>query len=148
MNEEQREKNRLKALKWRQANPEKAREATRRWQEANRERYLQQRRRYYADHAEEIKAGVRKWCKENSERKRATDAAWREAHRDELRRKGRERYYRLKGGSPEERPVRDEAGTEAWRAEFAGRWAELADRLGPEGLLLRLAALMRKERRR
>lgn len=118
MDEERRERNRKKARKWRAKNLEKAREATRRWQEANRER------------------------------KRANDAAWREAHRDELRRKARERYYRLKGVSPEGRPVRDEAAIEAWRAEFAGRWAELADKLGPEGFLSRLAALMRKERRR
>lgn len=148
MDEERREKDRLKAREWRAKNLEKAREATRRWREANRERYNAYIKAWREKHAEEQKDRHRKWKENNAGRKRETDAAWREAHRDELRRKGRERYYRLKGIAPEERPVRDEAEIEAWRAEFAGRWAELADKLGPEGLLLRLAALMRKERRR
>lgn len=163
MNEERREKNRLKAQKWRARNPEKSRESARRWREANpeklresvykwreknREKFSAYKKKWYVEHAEEQKARVSEWRRKNAERKRANDAAWREAHRDELRRKARERYYRLKGVSPEGRPVRDEAAIEAWRAEFAGRWAELADKLGPEGFLSRLAALMRKERRR
>lgn len=163
MNEERREKSRLRASKWRAENPEKSREVNRRWREANPEKFRESvlkwreknreklsayNKKWRLEHAEEQKARVREWQENNAERKRKTDAAWREAHRGEIRRKSLDRYYRLKGVSPEERPVRDEAGIEAWRAEFARRWAELADRLGPEGLLLRLAALMRKERRR
>lgn len=110
------------------------------------------KKKWYVEHAEEQKARVSEWRRKNAERKRETDAAWREAHRDKTRKYSHDRYYRLKGVPPEERPVRDEAAIEAraaaWKAEFARRWAELADRLGAEGLLARLAVLMRKERRR
>lgn len=152
MDEERREKNRLKAQKWRARNPEKSRESVRRWREKNREKFSAYKKKWYVEHAEEQKARVSEWRRKNAERKRETDAAWREAHRDKTRKYSHDRYYRLKGVPPEERPVRDEAAIEAraaaWKAEFARRWAELADRLGAEGLLARLAVLMRKERRR
>jgi hypothetical protein len=75
----------LTSLRWREANPEKAREAHRRWREANPEKQREAIRRWQDANPEKGREQIRRWREANLEKARAREAAYRAANREARR---------------------------------------------------------------
>ena len=62
-----------KVRKWREANPERAKESVRKWNQANSERMKESTRKWREENPERYKENVRKWREENPGKKSANN---------------------------------------------------------------------------
>ena len=76
---------RVRAKKWREANPEKMREYGKRWSKANPEKRSEYTRRWQAANPEKVREIARRWGEDNRDRKSEYDKRWFEANPEKVR---------------------------------------------------------------